>query len=243
MIADDGFFFGLGAFETIAVERGVPQFLPWHMERMQSASEFLNLPFTRTQIEREIEKALRALGANDNRTALKVTVTQENILCTCRKNVYGEQDYRRGFRTVFSKVQRNETSPLTYYKTLNYGDCILEKRNAKQQGFDEPIFLNSRGELAEGSTSNIFFLKGTLLVAPPLSCGMLPGIIRRYIYQTYSVREEIVTPDTISDFDEMFLTNSLLGIMPVQSLGNHTFYSVNRSLALCKQLYRTTNTF
>mgnify|MGYP000553325310 FL=1 len=64
----------------------------------------------------------------------------------------------------FSSVRRNETSPLTAYKTLNYGDCILEKRGAGKAGVDERIFLNTRGELAEGTLSNVFFLKEGKLV-------------------------------------------------------------------------------
>ncbi len=237
MTADDGFFFGLGAFETIAIEHGVPQFLSWHLERLQEAAQFLGLPFTSKEIRDEIEKTLAAQAPFEGRMALKVTVTPENLLCVCRRNLYQEQDYRRGFRTVYSHVIRNETSPLTYHKTLNYGDCILEKRKAKQAGFDEPIFQNSKGALAEGATSNLFFLKEGTIVAPPLSCGMLPGIIRRYLYETYPVTEQVITPDDIADFDEMFLTNSLLGIMPVQQLEQHRFSSIDQGLELAHQFF------
>ena len=243
MIADDGFFFGLGAFETIAVNDGVPQFLSWHLDRLQSAAEFLDLPVTRAAVQTEIEKTLSGADLTGKRMALKVTATQENLLCTTRPNPYTEQDYRTGFRAAISQIRRNETSPLTYYKTLNYGDCILEKRRAKQNGFHEPIFLNSRGELAEGATTNIFFLKGDSVIAPPLSCGMLPGIIRRYIYETLPVTEQTITPEDIPDFDEMFVTNSLLGIMPIQQLDSHRFKSINHSLKLAEQLFRANNDF
>ena len=76
-----------------------------------------------------------------------------------RENTYTEQDYEQGFITGYANVRRNETSPLTYHKTLNYGDCILEKRRVKAEGIQEPVFLNTRGELSEGATTNVFFVK------------------------------------------------------------------------------------
>ncbi len=131
----------------------------------------------------------------------------------------------KGFITDYSAVRRNETSPLTYHKTLNYGDCLMEKRSFRKRGIQEPIFLNTKGELSEGATTNIFFVKDKDIIAPPMSCGMLPGIIRKYIYDSCKIKERILTPDMILDYDEMFLTNSLLGIMPVKKLGSHSFKS------------------
>ena len=77
----------------------------------------------------------------------------------------------------FSSVRRNETSPLTAYKTLNYGDCILENRQAHGLGMNERIFLNTKGQISEGTVSNIFFVRSGKLYTPDLSCGLLPGIL------------------------------------------------------------------
>lgn len=108
-------------------------------------------------------------------------------------------------------------------KTLNYADNILEKRLAKQRGYDEPIFLNTKGELSEGATTNLFFVSGKKLFTPALSCGLLDGILRQYLLKNYQVEECIIKPEQVSDFDEMFVTNSLLGIMPICRLGEHKF--------------------
>ena len=169
------------------------------------------------------------------RKVLKITVSQKNIVVSTRENTYREEDYRQGFTAAYAKIRRNETSPLTYHKTLNYGDCILEKRRAKAQGIQEPVFLNTRGEIAEGAVSNVFFVKDGQIMA---SCGMLPGILRQYLYQNYEIHERIILPGQVPEFQEMFVTNSLLGIMPVRQMEDFVFPSMETGRRL-REEYRS----
>lgn len=169
------------------------------------------------------------------RMVLKITVSSENILVSSRKNTYTTEDYERGFTTEYSKVKRNETSSFTYHKTLNYGDCLLEKRQAKARGIDEPVFLNTRGEIAEGASTNVFFVKNGEIFTPSVDSGLLPGILREYICSHYPVKQQIIRPDEISQFDEMFLTNSLLGVMPVRSLESFVFPSCEKGREILKE--------
>lgn len=242
-VLDEGYFFGLGAFETISVENGMAQFLPQHYKRLLSALDFLHLTVDFSKIEEKVDAVLMKKEMQNGRNVLKITVSEKNILITTRKNTYQEEDYRKGFSTSISKIRRNETSPFTYHKTLNYGDCIMEKRHAKETGIQEPIFLNTKGEIAEGATTNVFFIKNNQIIAPPLSCGMLPGIIREYLYSAYSIKEQVILPDTVKEFDEMFLTNSLLGVMPVHKLDDYTFFSMNKSKEIAKELYNSQSLF
>lgn len=235
-IPDDGYYFGIGAFETIAVENGMPQFLSQHYRRLLSALEFLNLTVDFHQIEEKVNLALTGKEMQKGRKVLKITVSEKNILVTTRNNNYQKCDYEKGFVTALSNVRRNETSPFTYHKTLNYGDCILEKRHAKEIGIQEPVFLNTKGQIAEGATTNVFFVKNQQLISPPVSCGMLPGIMREYLYSAYPIKEQIIMPEDIEKFDEMFLTNSLLGIMPVRKLESHFFPSMDMGRKLLKAL-------
>lgn len=223
LIEDEGYYFGLGAFETIAVEQGKPVFLEAHYARLQKALEFFQVSVELEEIQKRVRKALADKEMQTGRKVLKVAVSQKNITVSTRENKYQEADYAEGFTASYAKVKRNETSPFTYHKTFNYGDCILEKRRVMAAGIQEPIFLNTRGEIAEGATSNVFFVKGGQIVAPPLSCGMLPGIMRQYLYENYEIKEQIILPEQVTEFQEMFLTNSLLGIMPVRRLEEVVF--------------------
>lgn len=222
---DEGYYYGIGAFETIAVENGVPILFEEHKARPERAMNFLSISASMKNICEEAEKVLKSPGIKTGRKVLKIAVSEKNLIITFRENTYTAEDYKRGFVTAISQVRRNETSPFTYYKTMNYGDCLFEKRRQKANGADEPIFLNTKGEICEGATTNVFFVKNSEIFTPPVSCGILPGIMREYICSRYAVRECIIRPEEVSCFDEMFLTNSLLGVMPVISLNGFNFPS------------------
>lgn len=225
MKLDEGYLFGLGFFETVAVERGVPLFLDWHLERLRESLDFLGIPFSYET--EDVEKILKEKGCPP-KGVLKIVASGENVLFLTRENHYGKRDYEKGFRLEYSRVLRNETSPLTYRKSLNYGDCILEKRAAAKKGIEERIFKNTRGELSEGTVSNIFFVKEGVLYTPDISSGLLPGILRRWVIEEGEKRGEPVRlcrirPEDAFGYEECFVTNSLMGIMPVRSLENREF--------------------
>lgn len=232
---DEGYFFGIGAFETVAVEEGKPILLGAHYARLCRAMEFLKITHSIEKVKEKAEEVLRKPEMQRGRKVLKITVSEKNILVSSRENTYTLEDYIRGFSTVYSEVKRNETSSFTYHKTLNYGDCLFEKRLAKAKGMDEPVFLNTKGEISEGATTNVFFVKDGELFTPPVSSGLLPGILREYICGTYPVKECVIRPEEITEFDEMFLTNSLLGIMPVTNLDSFEFPSREKGRSLLEE--------
>lgn len=222
---DQGYFFGIGAFETVAVEEGNPIFLKEHYERLFRTMEFLNLQLSTDELEDKVGKVLEEPFMNTGRKVLKITASEKNLLVTTRENTYDEKQYKKGFTADFSSVRRNETSPFTYHKTLNYGDCLREKHLAHERGVDEPVFLNTKGMIAEGATTNVFFVKNGDIFTPSVECGLLPGIMRDYICRENQVWEKDIYPEEIKEFEEMFLTNSLLGVMPVVTLGKYRFPS------------------
>lgn len=229
---DDGLQFGLGIFETIAVKNSRLVFGEQHLARMSQAASFFQLGDLQ---ERGISKLLLSAYIKEHNLqngVLKIILTPKNIVISSRSNPYNQDNYQRGFRASFSKIRRNETSPLVFYKTMNYGDNILEKRNALQECFDEKIFLNTQGQICEGSVSNIFFVKNDIIYTPKLSCGLLPGIIRGVLMDNYAIKEELIYPDELSSYSECFVTNSLMGIMPVVQLENYTFsqHKITRQL-------------
>lgn len=224
---DEGYQFGLGVFETIAVEKGVPILLNEHVNRLERSMEFFGICCQpedgeeRTPIQTRITKYLS--GHPMEHSALKIMVSQKNTILTHRANPYTEERYKKGFDMDYSQVYRNETSSLVYHKTMNYGDCILEKRKATAMGLDELIFLNSKGQICEGTTTNIFFVKDGKIFTPHRNCGLLPGIMRDWVMQQKQVEELELYPAQVREFEECFVTNSLMGIMPVEKLGEQSF--------------------
>ena len=220
---DEGFFFGIGVFETIAVEHGMPVFLDKHYARLKAAMNFFKIEVPMQKIDAEVEQCLKQPEMKLGRKVLKLTVSSENLLVTTRENPYKEHDYQKGFSLEISNVRRNETSPFTYHKTLNYGENLWEKRSFKERGVDEPVFLNTKGAVSEGASTNIFLVKSGKIITPSVESGLLSGILREYICEKYEVEERLIQREELLECEEMFVTNSLLGIMPVRSLGEHCF--------------------
>ena len=216
---DEGYSFGLGAFETIVVKDGKLIFLDRHLRRLDRALHFLKIGTLdeRGITEKQVIDCVKQQKLKDG--ACKLTVSKKNVVFQQRQNPYTDDIRRTGFVMDFSSVRRNETSPLTAYKTLNYGDCILENRQAHGLGMNERIFLNQKGQISEGTVSNIFFVRSGKLYTPDLSCGLLPGILREYLCETENVEEAVIYPAELGQYEECFVTNSLMGIMPVNQLG------------------------
>lgn len=213
---DEGYQFGIGAFETIAVENGRGIFLEWHLERLREALTYLG-------IERDITlEEIAGFISNQDQPlehhALKIIISACNTVITVRPNPYSEVSRKRGISLLTAPMRRNEFSELTRRKTLNYGECILAKRWAVSAGGDEALMLNSQGQVCEGATSNIFILKQGKLYTPPVECGVLPGTVRRYLIEHYPVEETPLLPEDLVQADACFATNALMGLTQVRSI-------------------------
>ena len=231
---DECFQFGLGAFETIGIEQGIPILLDKHLKRLERAADFLKLGslsergITARKIEKYLEEQkmrteVQKEFGNLEYCALKIMLTKENMVYSLRANHYTPEKYEKGFFIDISAVKRNETSPLVYHKTMNYGDFILEKRRSGKAGMDERIFLNTKGQICEGTVSNIFFVRDGRIYTPAIDSGLLPGTVRGYICESEAVTQTVIFPDELSSYQECFVTNSLMGVMPVKLLGNISF--------------------
>lgn len=220
---DAGYYYGIGAFETILVMNGKPLFINEHMERLIMALEYLEIKKRVTS-----DEILKFIQLNEIvEGVLKIAVSEQNIHYTTRKNTYTANMYKNGFKLALCDFQRNETSPLTYHKTLNYAENILARKEAALKNCNEALFLNTKGEICEGSCSNIFFVKGEQLFTPSVSCGLLSGIIRNHICTTEHAEECIIKKDDINKFDECFITNSIIGIMSVRKIEDHLYRSAD----------------
>ncbi|MFL7797133.1 aminotransferase class IV [Clostridium chauvoei] len=215
---DEGVFFGRGVFETILVKEK-PIFFDEHIERLNQGIEVLEIgeKVDKSILKIEIDKL------NLKNKALKVLVTPKNLILIDKEIPYSDEDYKKGFKLKLSKVIRNSTSPLTYIKSINYMDNLLENKKAKKEGYNEVIFINEDAFITEGSTSNIFIVKENNIYTPKIECGLLNGTIRKYILKNTNCIEKEFTIEELLNSDEVFITNSLLGIMRVISIEEKIF--------------------
>ncbi len=233
---DGGLLYGDGIFETMRVYRGRVFQLKEHLQRLQEGAALLALPTPDlSELNTSVEKVIDANNLAEGSMRLSLTggkhrrslwprpqKTEATILITVGKTTaYPEQLYLRGSRAVVISFPRNEASPLVRIKSLNYLENVLGKREALKQECQEGLFLNTRGELTEGTTSNLFLFDGVTLLTPSVQCGLLPGITRSTVLELARKSLGLPVKETVlyrKDFEhaaEVFLTASIMEIMPL----------------------------
>lgn len=212
---DEGFNFGYGVFETILVKEK-PVFLKEHLKRLNKALKTINIDKVIT--EDEVYKNSGQLDCKN--CALKLSVSNKNVIYSTRNISYKEEDYSKGFSVKISEMKRNPYAHNVYLKSFNYMDNIIERNIALSEGYNEVLFLNTDNYLAEGSVSNVFYIKEDKLYTPSIDCGILDGIIRAWVIQNMDVIEGKFTMKDIMECDGVFITNSLMGIMKVSRINN-----------------------
>lgn len=207
---DGGFYFAQGVFETILIKKEAI-FLEEHINRLNKSIDIMNLgehidiKFIKNFIKEEKLKNI----------VLKIVVTEKNIVFSTREIKYSKEDYKNGFNLKLSSVLRNPTSNMTYIKSLSYNENLYEYNKANKEGFNEVVFLNIYGNIAEGATSNIFIIKDKKIYTPKISDGILPGVVRNWVIENFEVCEKHLNKKDLYSADEVFITNSVLGIMKV----------------------------
>jgi len=99
------------------------------------------------------------------------------------------------------------------HKTTRRALYESEFTRVRSEGYDEVLFLNERGELTEGAISNLFLRRNGRLLTPPLSSGVLPGVLRHHILATDPTAEEkVLSLDDLYAADAVFLGNSVRGL-------------------------------
>ena len=117
-----------------------------------------------------------------------------------------------------SKIRRNETSITSTFKSVNYLDNIIAKKISMNEGYDDVIFLNFKNNVCCCSTSNIFYLLKGKFYTPPLSDGVLNGIVREKLLAKKKVAVKSITLNNLLKCKEIFITNSILGIKHVNKV-------------------------
>jgi len=235
---DRGLLLGDGLFESLRAYRGKVFRLAAHLQRLRASAAFLRLtvPSTDEQIEKSIAELI---GLNSCAEAyVRVTLTRGAAAQGLRLDGAGPatlliharalqaqpaEQYRNGARLIISTARQNSANPLARHKTLSYLLYLLARQEATDAGANGALLLNEHGQVAEESVSNVFLARGGTLLTPPAHCGLLPGITRGAVLdlaraEGIPVAERPIAAGELFEADEMFLTNSLMEIMPVRSV-------------------------
>ncbi|MCQ9207131.1 MAG: aminotransferase class IV [Omnitrophica bacterium] len=239
-ILDRGFLYGDGVFETMRSRGGVVLHIDKHLERLFKSLGVFRIRFTsgKAKIRKIIYKLLGKNKLKDAYIKIIVTRGETNGLLiprgrglstlaiyalpykALRKNVY-----EKGISVLISETRYDGKSRVAGNKTLNYMNNFLCRDAAGRKGFDDVVFINTDGFIAEASSSNIFLISGKKIYTPSLKSGILPGITREEVIRLarrclrHNVVESFLRPGALRRAREIFLTNSLAGIVPVVKVG------------------------
>lgn len=215
-------------FESIRVYQGKIFKLDAHLERFYESARtiMLELPRDKSRIKRQISRVVKASKFKD--AYIRIDATGENknntkIRIVVKKiKKYPPAFYAKGVKVNTTAVRRDYINTLApNIKSANFLNGVLAKIEINNKDIFEAILLNSKGHVVEGIVSNIFIVKNNCLITPPLFCGALGGITRSVVMNLahdllkVGVMEQIITRHDIYTADEVFLTNTILEIMPV----------------------------
>jgi len=234
---EDGLLYGYGVFETILINNKKAIYLEEHYNRLVSSLARLDISFDMSLAKFSMFIDMYIKKNEIKKTIMRVTVFKNkgsyDILLTDREVPYKNSDYREGFKIEISEFKRNTHSLLTNVKSVNYLENIYALRAAKSIGSNEVLFLDTQNHISECATSNIFFIKDGIIHTPVKECGLLEGIIRSKIIDIASENKHLTIKmgffslRDLFNADEVFVTNSILGIMPVSKVG-HTTYNLSK---------------
>jgi len=230
-VADPGFQYGFGFFETLRVQAGIPHNLKAHIVRFNHAWRelFLTQPPDLTWeviIEQVISKnrlqhgtaAVKIMAAKGDHDKRPSSV---NVIVLARPytpRLEGRPDYGLHLAT-YPEVRQ---TPLARHKTMNYLFYHLAGRWARSQGLDEALILNPDGTISETNSANLLIINDKQAVRPA-SPHVLPGTMEKLVCDVladwnFEITMRPITAKELLDGYEVLVMNSLMGVMPVLSV-------------------------
>ena len=248
-VFDRGFVYGDGLFTTIRAEDGKPFFLEQHLKRLQESSDFFGISFPEPLKEKGIiEKLLEINKLQQGHASVKIILTRGTVaglglprcqiptwLITARPYIpLSKKQYEKGWRLIpFCKPR---STPVANHKTLNYLYNLWARQWAIDSGADEAILTDIDGFITETATGSILIQAGKDWITPEAQ-GILPGITLKMLRLMWKkngkrIKECKITLEEIYKADQVWILNSMIGIMPATHIGNYALSQNFRSLVL-----------
>ncbi|MDQ6909723.1 MAG: aminotransferase class IV [Actinomycetota bacterium] len=223
---DHGILTGDGVFETLRIYDGEPFAARRHLERLVRSAAGMRLSLPDASVLRSAMAAV--VGANALREGrLRITITggpaplgsdRAGSRPTVIIAATAMAPWPATADVAVAPWPRNERGALTGLKTVSYGENVVALHWARDRGASEAIFGNLRGDLCEGTGSNVFVGLGGRLLTPPLSSGCLAGVTRELVMDVVPVVEEELPMSAVGEADEAFLTSSTREVQPVRAV-------------------------
>ena len=251
-VFDRGLAYGDGLFETMSwqyIEKGKKknqvEFWTRHLNRISFSCKRLKINFPKENILRNYRDKIlnKANKQGIKKGILKLLITrgegvrgykfEKNMNPTIIFLAFPSSDYPDDFFQVgvaaeFCESYITSNRNLAGLKHLNRLDSVIARAEWNNEKIFEGMFIDEKKNIVEGTMTNIFFVKGKTLFTPRLLDYGINGIMREVVLENYDkffdkIKITEIKKTSINEFDQMFLTNSLLKIVPVRKIGKHKY--------------------
>ncbi len=255
-VFDRGFLFGDSIYEVTYSKDSSFLFLDEHLDRLWNSASLINmdLQISRGELIQMILKTARESQIKD--AYVRVIITRgegelnigpgefkQNIVIYVKPNiVYPDSLYEQGLNLVIAKRPRNDRRTLDpNAKSGNYLNNVLAVQEARSLGADDAVMANIEGNITEGSTFNIWTVKDGVIRTPHPKNGLLEGITRQKVLEicqkeSFAYEETVISVDELKNSDEIFITSSTKGIMPVYKLDGKIYATRREERPLTEKL-------
>lgn len=254
-IFDRGFLFGDGIYEVCKVKNGKVLFLNEHIERLKNSLKESLIPYPEN-LDKNLEDYLKLLKKETGGLYIQVTrgehlrnhIPPENlkpnlIIFYFPYKFHNLKEMKEGFKTISIPDFRWKRCDI---KTISLMGAILSKIQGKREGADEVLFYDENGYIREGASTNFYAVIKGKIYTHPLGNYLLKGVTREKISEICKENkiffiEEAPNMKDIENWDEAFISGTLTGIMPVNSING---IKIKKTLGnLTKKIYHKLKKF
>ena len=231
------FRYGDGLFETMKYVNGKILLRDFHFQRLFAGMFLLNIEtpgyLTAEYLEEEIT-ALCKMNSHLRTTRVRLTIFRgkddqpdSNLPGFIIQTWVMSDDIRLntdGLEIDIYPIARKSCDRFSNIKSNNFLPYVMASLYANENKLHDCLLLNTHERICESTIANIFIIKDKVIFTPPLSEGCVAGVIRKWILQNskifpFEITEKSLTPEEISEADEIFLTNAVRHIRWVKQLG------------------------
>ena len=223
---DHGLLVGDGVFESVRITGGQAFAVGRHLARLHRSAGALGLELPAVaELRQAVGEVLAATGISEGR--LRITATSgPGGFSSARPAgpatvvVAAEEapPWSPHVAVITVPWPRNERGAVAGVKTISYAENVVALHRAHAAGAGEAIFANTRGELCEGTGTNVFLVLEGRLLTPPLSVGCLAGVTRDLTLEITDAVEETVPLGALAAADEAFLTSTTRNVHPISAV-------------------------
>jgi branched-chain amino acid aminotransferase len=210
-VTDEGLLRGDGGFEVARLYQGRPFAMEDHYARLQQTCNGLRLEFDLTALRAEVDALLDEAGPVEG--LLRIVLTRGGR----RLAMIEPLPHRLAVARVMT-VTYAPNRVLDGLKTLSYAGNMLAVRLAKEQGYDEALYVTPHGRVLEGPTWSFFWVKDGALLTPPLEDRILASITRDRVIAETGAQEAVCTLDDVRAAEEAFIASSVREVMPIAAV-------------------------